>query len=86
MGATASKTIVSFISFLMIKKLKWPQIGLSASAIASSFGKTISDNKELSDYNPEDISLALLRMISYNIGQVIYLTLVPITSSIPIIF
>ena len=46
------------------------QIGLSASTIASSFGKTISDNKELSDYRPEDISLSLLRMISYNIGQV----------------
>jgi pantothenate kinase len=46
------------------------QIGLSASTIASSFGKTISENKELSDYRPEDISLSLLRMISYNIGQV----------------
>jgi pantothenate kinase len=46
------------------------QIGLSASTIASSFGRTISENKELSDYRPEDISLSLLRMISYNIGQV----------------
>lgn len=46
------------------------QIGLSASTIASSFGKTISENKELEDYRPEDISLSLLRMISYNIGQV----------------
>lgn len=46
------------------------QIGLSASTIASSFGKTISENKELGDYRPEDISLSLLRMISYNIGQV----------------
>jgi pantothenate kinase len=46
------------------------QIGLSASTIASSFGKIISENKELSDYRPEDISLSLLRMISYNIGQV----------------
>jgi pantothenate kinase len=34
------------------------QIGLSASTIASSFGKTISDNKELLDYRPEDISLS----------------------------
>lgn len=48
------------------------QIGLSASTIASSFGKTISENKELGDYRPEDISLSLLRMISYNIGQVGY--------------
>lgn len=46
------------------------QIGLSASTIASSFGKAISENKELEDYRPEDISLSLLRMISYNIGQV----------------
>lgn len=46
------------------------QIGLSASTIASSFGKTISENKDLGDYRPEDISLSLLRMISYNIGQV----------------
>ncbi|KAG2636425.1 hypothetical protein PVAP13_2NG449600 [Panicum virgatum] len=43
------------------------------STIASSFGKTISENKELSDYRPEDISLSLLRMISYNIGQISYL-------------
>lgn len=46
------------------------QIGLSASTIASSFGKAISENKDLEDYKPEDISLSLLRMISYNIGQV----------------
>ncbi|GJM99355.1 hypothetical protein PR202_ga16446 [Eleusine coracana subsp. coracana] len=53
--------------------LDYSKIGLSASTIASSFGKTISDNKELSDYRPEDISLSLLRMISYNIGQISYL-------------
>ncbi|XP_074556636.1 phospholipase A(1) LCAT3-like [Curcuma longa] len=46
-------------------------IGLSASTIASGFGKTISETKELSDYRPEDISLSLLRMISYNIGQLV---------------
>ncbi|CAN0830170.1 Pantothenate kinase 2 [Linum grandiflorum] len=49
------------------------KIGLSASTIASSFGKAISDKKELEDYRPEDISLSLLRMISYNIGQISYL-------------
>uniref|UniRef100_A0A0E0EU71 Pantothenate kinase 2 n=1 Tax=Oryza meridionalis TaxID=40149 RepID=A0A0E0EU71_9ORYZ len=53
--------------------LDYSKIGLSASTIASSFGKTISDDKELSDYRPEDISLSLLRMISYNIGQISYL-------------
>lgn len=53
--------------------LDYSKIGLSASTIASSFGKTISETKELSDYRPEDISLSLLRMISYNIGQIAYL-------------
>uniref|UniRef100_A0A0E0M3T8 Pantothenate kinase 2 n=1 Tax=Oryza punctata TaxID=4537 RepID=A0A0E0M3T8_ORYPU len=53
--------------------LDYSKIGLSASTIASSFGKTISDDKELSAYRPEDISLSLLRMISYNIGQISYL-------------
>ncbi|XXG65657.1 hypothetical protein AAC387_Pa05g3299 [Persea americana] len=49
------------------------KIGLSASTIASSFGKTISENKEPSYYRPKDISVSLLRMISYNIGQISYL-------------
>ncbi|PKI59131.1 hypothetical protein CRG98_020497 [Punica granatum] len=53
--------------------MDYSKIGLSASTIASSFGKTISENKELKDYRPEDISLSLLRMISYNIGQISYL-------------
>ncbi|KAI4336147.1 hypothetical protein L6164_014712 [Bauhinia variegata] len=54
--------------------MDYNKIGLSASTIASSFGKAISDKKELEDYRPEDISLSLLRMISYNIGQISYLT------------
>ncbi|KAG5522926.1 hypothetical protein RHGRI_034917 [Rhododendron griersonianum] len=53
--------------------MDYSKIGLSASTIASSFGKAISDNKNLEDYRPEDISLSLLRMISYNIGQDIIL-------------
>ncbi|CAL2261436.1 unnamed protein product [Prunus armeniaca] len=53
--------------------MDYSKIGLSASTIASSFGKAISENKELEDYSPEDISLSLLRMISYNIGQISYL-------------
>ncbi|KAG0491449.1 hypothetical protein HPP92_004847 [Vanilla planifolia] len=53
--------------------MDYSKIGLSASTIASSFGKTISKSKELSEYRPEDISLSLLRMISYNIGQISYL-------------
>ncbi|CAA2951734.1 pantothenate kinase 2 [Olea europaea subsp. europaea] len=53
--------------------MDYSKIGLSASTIASSFGKAISENKGLDDYRPEDISLSLLRMISYNIGQISYL-------------
>ncbi|XP_057417787.1 pantothenate kinase 2-like [Lotus japonicus] len=54
--------------------MDYSKIGLSASTIASSFGKATLEGKELEDYRPEDISLALLRMISYNIGQISYLT------------
>uniref|UniRef100_A0A1J3FVQ9 pantothenate kinase n=1 Tax=Noccaea caerulescens TaxID=107243 RepID=A0A1J3FVQ9_NOCCA len=51
----------------------YSKIGLSSTAIASSFGKAISDGKELEDYQPEDIARSLLRMISNNIGQIAYL-------------
>ncbi|MCO5558485.1 hypothetical protein L7F22_012069 [Adiantum nelumboides] len=53
--------------------LDYSKIGLSASTIASSFGKATSGNKDLSDYKREDIALSLLRMISYNIAQIAYL-------------
>ncbi|KAJ1423054.1 Type II pantothenate kinase [Sesbania bispinosa] len=53
--------------------LDYSKIGLSSTAIASSFGKAISDNKEREDYKPEDIARSLLRMISNNIGQISYL-------------
>ncbi|XP_042496273.1 pantothenate kinase 2-like [Macadamia integrifolia] len=53
--------------------MDYSKIGLSASTIASSFGKAMYEDKELEDYRPEDISLSLLRMISYNIGQISYL-------------
>lgn len=46
------------------------QMGLSSTAIASSFGKTISANKVLENYRAEDLARSLLRMISNNIGQV----------------
>ncbi|KAK8657349.1 hypothetical protein V6N13_035592 [Hibiscus sabdariffa] len=51
----------------------YAKIGLSSTTIASSFGKAISDSKELEDYQPEDVSRSLLRMISNNIGQISYL-------------
>ncbi|KAH7434622.1 hypothetical protein KP509_06G026300 [Ceratopteris richardii] len=53
--------------------LDYNKIGLSASTIASSFGKATSGSKDLSDYKREDIALSLLRMISYNIAQIAYL-------------
>ncbi|KAH1201604.1 Pantothenate kinase 2 [Glycine max] len=53
--------------------MDYSKIGLSASTIASSFGKATSEKKGLEDYRPEDISLSLLRMISYNIAQIAYL-------------
>ncbi|KAF3431253.1 hypothetical protein FNV43_RR25983 [Rhamnella rubrinervis] len=53
--------------------MDYTKIGLTSTTIASSFGKAISDNKELEDYKPEDISRSLLRMISNNIGQISYL-------------
>lgn len=53
--------------------LDYSKIGLSASTIASSFGKVVTENKDLSDYRQEDLALSLLRMISYNIGQIAYL-------------
>jgi len=51
----------------------YTSIGLSASTIASSFGKVISQDKALEDYNPADLCMALCRMVSYNIGQLAYL-------------
>ncbi|XP_014523563.1 pantothenate kinase 1 [Vigna radiata var. radiata] len=53
--------------------MDYSKIGLSSTAIASSFGKAISDNREREDYKPEDIARSLLRMISNNIGQISYL-------------
>ncbi|OAY34526.1 pantothenate kinase 1 [Manihot esculenta] len=53
--------------------MDYSKIGLSSTTIASSFGKAVSNNKELEDYKPEDIAQSLLRMISYNIGQISHL-------------
>ncbi|XP_061372318.1 pantothenate kinase 1 [Gastrolobium bilobum] len=53
--------------------MDYSKIGLSSTAIASSFGRAMSDNKDCKDYKPEDIARSLLRMISNNIGQISYL-------------
>ncbi|PSC76368.1 Pantothenate kinase 2 isoform B [Micractinium conductrix] len=48
-------------------------IGLSANTIASSFGKVVGQHMPLEQYNPADVVQSLVRMISYNIGQLAYL-------------
>ncbi|KAK3041803.1 hypothetical protein RJ639_000319 [Escallonia herrerae] len=53
--------------------MDYSKIGLLSTTIASSFGKAISENKEIEDYRPEDVARSLLRMISNNIGQISYL-------------
>ena len=46
-------------------------LGLSATTIASSFGKVVMDiDKELHEYRKEDLALSLLRAISYNIAHI----------------
>ncbi|KAM0949155.1 putative pantothenate kinase [Dioscorea sansibarensis] len=47
--------------------------GLSASTLASSFGKVINSRKKLSDYKAEDLATTLLSAFTYNIAQVSYL-------------
>ncbi|CAL5387782.1 unnamed protein product [Camellia sinensis] len=69
-----SEVCLKFVPVILLTATEYPfilqsHIGLSASTIASSFGKAISENKDLQEYRPEDISLSLQRMISYNIGQ-----------------
>ncbi|XP_068663639.1 pantothenate kinase 2-like [Aristolochia californica] len=50
--------------------MDYGKIGLSKSAIASSFAKSVSENKELSEYRPEDLSSSVLLMHSYLIGLI----------------
>ncbi|CAL9090342.1 unnamed protein product [Musa acuminata var. zebrina] len=49
------------------------QQGLSASTLASSFGKVITSKRTLSDYKPEDLATTLLSAFTYNIAQVAFL-------------
>ncbi|CAA0814129.1 Pantothenate kinase 2 [Striga hermonthica] len=53
--------------------MDYSKIGLTSTTIASSFGKPVSEKKELEDYKAEDVARSLLRMISNNIGQIAYL-------------
>lgn len=47
--------------------------GLSASTLASSFGKVISSKRMLEDYKAEDLATTLLSAFTYNIAQVSFL-------------
>lgn len=47
--------------------------GLSASTLASSFGKVITSKRKLSDYKREDLAATLLSAFTYNIAQVSFL-------------
>lgn len=49
---------------------KLSQQGLSASTLASSFGKVINSKRQLSDYRAEDLATTLLSAVTYNIAQV----------------
>ncbi|CAL5385385.1 unnamed protein product [Camellia sinensis] len=74
MDYSKGEVCLKFVPVILLRATEYPfilqsHIGLSASTIASSFGKAISENKDLQEYRPEDISLSLQRMISYNIGQ-----------------
>ncbi|GKA87724.1 pantothenate kinase 1 [Tanacetum coccineum] len=55
------------------ERVSGTSIGLTSTTIASSFGKAVSEVKELEEYKPEDVVRCILRMISNNIGQVEYL-------------
>ncbi|XP_038976660.1 pantothenate kinase 1-like [Phoenix dactylifera] len=47
--------------------------GLSASTLASSFGKVIDSKRKLSDYRAEDLATTLLSAFTYNIAQISFL-------------
>jgi bifunctional damage-control phosphatase, subfamily II, fusion protein len=52
----------------------YEKVGLSSDLIASSFGKVVMEEGDLTDYSKADITLSLLRMISYNIAHLATLT------------
>ncbi|KAI8477521.1 MAG: pantothenate kinase 2-like protein [Monoraphidium minutum] len=51
----------------------YASIGLSATTIASSFGKVVGRRQGAGGLQQGDIAMALCRMISYNIGQLAYM-------------
>ena len=61
---------IHFPIWLIIYLFLQLQHNLSASAIASSFGK-VNGSRKLSEYKVEDIAATLLRDFTYHIAQVI---------------
>nr|XP_023923725.1 pantothenate kinase 1-like [Quercus suber] len=55
----------------------YPEHNISASAIASCFGK-VNGNKKLSGYKAEDMAASLLRNFTYLIAQISYLVAAPL--------
>lgn len=51
----------------------YSSIGLSASTIASSFGRVVAEDLDLDDVKKEDVAMALCRMVSYNIAHLAFL-------------
>ena len=51
----------------------YSSIGLSATTIASSFGKVVSNDLGLEDLEKADMAMALCRMVSYNIAHLAFL-------------
>ncbi|XP_073010556.1 pantothenate kinase 1-like isoform X2 [Typha latifolia] len=47
--------------------------GLSASTLASSFGKVITSERQLTDYRREDLATTILSAFTYNIAQISFL-------------
>ena len=54
----------------------YAKVGLSSNTIASSFGQVVMDEGSLEDYDKADITISLLRMISYNISHIATMTAV----------
>ncbi|KAI8462346.1 MAG: fumble-domain-containing protein [Monoraphidium minutum] len=73
LSATGNNATVDMLVGDIYGGRDYASIGLSATTIASSFGKVVGADKALADYNKADIAMALCRMISYNIGQLAYM-------------
>ncbi|GKC41746.1 pantothenate kinase 1 [Tanacetum coccineum] len=72
-GTSGNNKVIDMLVEDIYGGMDYSKIGLTSTAIASSFGKAVSKVKELEEYKPEDVVRCILRMISNNIGQIEYL-------------